>query len=105
QSPPAAGGGERGGGPGGGRGAPPARRDDPEHREYLSEEQRSRRGCIARRMQPEFRRGLPAEPSARTVLTCVDRRLRETFLFQAKSAFPRLRKVRTALEFRGEEPP
>src|SRR2546427_1591126 len=40
-----------------GRGAPPARRDDREYREYLSEEQRSRRGCIARRMQPDFRRG------------------------------------------------
>src|SRR6185503_13208825 len=41
-----------------GRGAPPARRDDREYREYLSEEQRRRRGCIARRMQPEFRHGL-----------------------------------------------
>jgi hypothetical protein len=43
-----------------GRGAPPARRDDREYREYLSEEQRRRRGCIARRMQPEFHHGLPA---------------------------------------------
>src|SRR6266850_4564474 len=41
-----------------GRGAPPARRDDREYRKYLSEEQRSRRGCIARRMQPDFRHGL-----------------------------------------------
>src|SRR2546427_2035686 len=41
-----------------GRGAPPARRDDREYREYLSEEQRSRRGCIARRMQPDFHHGL-----------------------------------------------
>ena len=41
-----------------GRGAPPARRDDREYREYLSEEQRSRRGCIARRMQPDFCHGL-----------------------------------------------
>src|SRR2546428_2738144 len=41
-----------------GRGAPAARRDDREYREYLSEEQRSRRGCIARRMQPEFHHGL-----------------------------------------------
>ena len=41
-----------------GRGARPARRDDREYREYLSEEQRSRRGCIARRMQPDFCHGL-----------------------------------------------
>ena len=41
-----------------GRGAPPARRDDREYREYLSEEQRSRRGCIARRLQPDFHHGL-----------------------------------------------
>src|SRR5713101_3387757 len=54
-----------------GRGAPPARRGDREYREYLSEEQRSRRrgpqrgsrvgvawGCIARRMQPDFHHGL-----------------------------------------------
>src|SRR3989442_7343963 len=41
-----------------GRGAPPARRDDREYREYLSEEQRSQRGCIARRMQPDFHHGL-----------------------------------------------
>src|SRR5712664_562992 len=53
-----------------GRGAPMARRDDREYREYLSEEQRSQRGpqcgsrvgvergCIARRMQPDFRHGL-----------------------------------------------
>src|SRR5438093_10872828 len=60
-----------------GRGAPPARRDDREpgppprvvcavgwqYREYLSEEQRSRPGCIARRMQPDFHHRLisPAE--------------------------------------------
>src|SRR5207249_1817390 len=43
-----------------GRGAPPARRDDREYREYLSEEQRSPWGCIARRMQPDFHHGLPA---------------------------------------------
>ena len=41
-----------------GRGAPPARRDDREYREYLSEEPRSRRGCIARRMQPDVHHGL-----------------------------------------------
>jgi diphthine-ammonia ligase len=64
-----------------GRGAPPARRDPPpprlrrglaevrthgartkaddrEYREYLSEEQRRRRRCIARRMQPDVHRGL-----------------------------------------------
>jgi len=35
-----------------------ARRDDREYREYLSEEQRSQRGCIARRMQPDFHHGL-----------------------------------------------
>src|SRR5882762_10639934 len=47
-----------------------ARRDDREYREYLSEEQRRQRGpqrgsrvgvergCIARRMQPDFRHGL-----------------------------------------------
>src|SRR5712692_10559570 len=45
-----------------GRGAPPARRDEREYREYLSEEQRSRRGCIARRMQPDFHHGLLAWP-------------------------------------------
>src|SRR5947208_4807879 len=43
-----------------GRGAPPARRDDREYREYVSEEQRSRWGCIARRMQPDFHHGLLA---------------------------------------------
>src|SRR6266850_5584169 len=53
-----------------GRGAPMARRDDREYREYLSEEQRRQRGpqrgsrvgvergCIARRMPPDFRHGL-----------------------------------------------
>ena len=35
-----------------------ARRDEREYREYLSEEQRSQRGCIARRMQAAFRHGL-----------------------------------------------
>ena len=40
-----------------GRGAPPARRDDRAYREYVSEEQRRRRGCIARRMQPDFHHG------------------------------------------------
>src|SRR6185295_18308141 len=35
-----------------------ARRDDREYREYLREEQRSQRGCIARRMQPDFHHGL-----------------------------------------------
>src|ERR1700692_357468 len=33
-----------------GRGASVARRDDREYREYLREEQRRQRGCIARRM-------------------------------------------------------
>src|SRR5438046_7064361 len=41
-----------------GRGASRARRDDREYREYLREEQRSPRGCIARRMQPDFHHGL-----------------------------------------------
>ena len=41
-----------------GRGAPLARRDDREYREYLREEQRRQRGCIARRMQPDFHHGL-----------------------------------------------
>jgi hypothetical protein len=40
-----------------GRGASRARRDDREYREYLREEQRSPRGCIARRMQPDFHHG------------------------------------------------
>ena len=35
-----------------------ARRDDREYRDYLSEEQRSQRGCLARRMQPDFHHGL-----------------------------------------------
>ncbi len=35
-----------------------ARRDDREYREYLIEEQRSQRGCIARRMQSDFHHGL-----------------------------------------------
>src|SRR5919106_6434285 len=41
-----------------GRGASRARRDDREFREYLREEQRRPRGCIARRMQPDFHHGL-----------------------------------------------
>src|SRR5881628_3460648 len=41
-----------------GRGAPVARRDDREYREYLREEQRSQRGCIAGRMQLDFHHGL-----------------------------------------------
>jgi hypothetical protein len=40
------------------RGARPARRDDRESREYSKEAQRSRPGCIARRMQLDFRPGL-----------------------------------------------
>src|SRR5687768_11285824 len=46
-----------------GRGAPLARRDDREYREYLREEQRRQRGCIARRMQPGFHHGLSARAS------------------------------------------
>src|SRR6266480_1684129 len=34
------------------------RRDDREYREYLREEQRSQRGCIAGRMQADFHHGL-----------------------------------------------
>src|SRR5919109_151457 len=41
-----------------GRGASLARRDEREYREYLTEEQRRQRGCIARRMQPGFHHGL-----------------------------------------------
>src|SRR6266513_6158183 len=41
------------------RGAPLTRRDDRAYREYVSEEQRSQRGCIAGRMQAGFHRGLP----------------------------------------------
>src|SRR5688500_20114427 len=44
------------------RGARMARRDDREYREYLRKEQRSQRGCIARRMQPGFHHGLLALP-------------------------------------------
>jgi len=47
------------------------RRDDREYREYLREEQRSQRGCIAGRMQPEFHHGLLAGPDRRT---CAARR-------------------------------
>ena len=42
------------------RGAPLARRDEREYREYLNEEQRSQRGCIAGRMQLAFYHGLLA---------------------------------------------
>ena len=45
-----------------------ARRDDREYREYLSEEQRSQRGCIARRMQPDFHHGLLKALECRTTL-------------------------------------
>jgi hypothetical protein len=48
-----------------GRRASVARRDDREYREYLSEEQRSQRGCIARRMQLGFHHGLPRHPEPR----------------------------------------
>ena len=40
------------------RGAPLARRDDREYREYLREEQRRQRGCIAGRMPVDFHHGL-----------------------------------------------
>ena len=60
-----------------GRGASPARRDDREYREYLREEQRSRRGCIARRMQPAFHHGLLA---AVVLLARAVRRLRSASL-------------------------
>jgi hypothetical protein len=39
------------------RGAQRARRDDREYREYLSEEQRRPRGCLARRLQPDSTAG------------------------------------------------
>jgi len=41
-----------------GRGAQLARRDEEEYREYLTEEQRSQLGCIARRMQRDWHHGL-----------------------------------------------
>ncbi len=52
-----------------GRGASRARRDDRAYREYLREEPRSPRGCIARRMQPDFHHGLlgPGDPWMATV--------------------------------------
>ena len=40
------------------RGAPLARRDDRAYAQYVREEQRSRRGCIAGRMQAAFHHGL-----------------------------------------------
>src|SRR5438477_10176776 len=40
------------------RGAPLTRRDDREYREYVREEQRRQRGCIAGRMQADFHHGL-----------------------------------------------
>ena len=40
------------------RGAPMTRRDDRAYREYVREEQRSQRGCIAGRMQLDFHSGL-----------------------------------------------
>ncbi len=51
-----------------GRGASRARRDDREYREYLREEQRSPRGCIARRMQPDFHHGLRRSTARGTLL-------------------------------------
>ena len=45
------------------RSAPMTRRDDREYREYLREEQRSQRGCIAGRMQLDFHHGLLARTS------------------------------------------
>ena len=39
-----------------------ARRDDRAYREYVREEQRSQRGCIARRMQRDFHHGLVSSP-------------------------------------------
>ena len=48
------------------RGAPLTRRDDREYREYLREEQRSQRGCIAGRMQRDFHHGLLGHAAARS---------------------------------------
>ena len=61
-----------------GRGALLARRDDQEYREYLREEQRGQargpqrgsrvgveRGCVARRMQPDFHHGLLSQSGRR----------------------------------------
>ncbi len=44
------------------RGGRLARRDDREYREYLREEQRCQRGCIAGRMQLAFHDGLLGQP-------------------------------------------
>src|SRR5207247_2249872 len=44
----------------GARGAALTRRDDRAYRPYMSEEQRSQRGCIAGRMQLAFHHGLLA---------------------------------------------
>src|SRR5688572_14071122 len=52
-----------------GRGAPLARRDDREYREYLSEEQRGQRGCIARRMQSGSHHGLLKASTAKKTLS------------------------------------
>ena len=49
-----------------GRGARLARRDEEEYREYLTEEQRSQLGCIARRMQRDLHHGLLAGGRERT---------------------------------------
>jgi uncharacterized protein (TIGR03663 family) len=55
-----------------GRGAPPAGRDDREYREYLREEQRSRRGCIARLgATPAFHHGLLGSRPLRVALAAV----------------------------------
>jgi putative ABC transport system permease protein len=43
------------------RGAPMTRRDDRAYRDYVREEQRSQRGCLAGRMQPDLRRGLQGQ--------------------------------------------
>src|SRR5712692_3611515 len=71
-----------------GRGAPPARRDDREYREYLSEEQRRRRGCIARRMQPDFHHGLLSVVSVMALLTACGADQRRTGSAQTAGSNP-----------------
>src|SRR5438552_320427 len=60
------------------------RHDDREYREYLREEQRSQRGCLAGRMQPEFHHGLltrnPQDPQRKRSSLRVLRVLRCTLV-------------------------
>jgi len=48
------------------------RRDDREYREYLREEQRRQRGCIAGRMQLDFHHGLLPALGQKTIEVGLD---------------------------------